>query len=513
MRDGAARTSLRPATPRWRWPRRCDVVLERDSILPRFPLPEGETEESYFRTPRAGGPGQALWRARCRKRRRSAPTTRWASSSSRASRRTSSSCRSTSSGRAARASAWGRAAARPQAPSWPTPWTSPRSTRCPTACCSSASSRPSAWRCPISTSTSSRAAAKRSSTTSRTCTARTTCPRSSRSAPCRPRTPCATPRACWTTRTTRATASASSSATSWASPSTRRSPRTPTSRRRTRPRRTSRPSSTPRSSIEGHVRGEGVHACATIICRDPMADHVPMKRDTKGGGIITQYDGHYTPELGLLKMDFLGLRTLDVLSIACRNVEQRFGTKVVPEEIPIDDEAAFELMQSGNMDGLFQVEGALYVSLFARLPPTRFSDIVASIALNRPGPLESGMVDDYVKVASGKTADTLLRRPSPPHLGGDVRHHGLPRADHADLHGHERLLRRQGRQAAQGHGQEEARRHARPAGGLEHGRRGERLSRWPSPSRSGRMPRSSRSTRSTNRTPPPTPSWSCARRT
>ena len=156
-------------------------------------------------------------------------------------------------------------------------------------------------------------------------------------------------------------------------------------------------------SIEGHVRGEGVHACATIICRDPMADHVPMKRDTKGGGIITQYDGHFTPELGLLKMDFLGLRTLGVLSRACRNIEARFGTKVVPEEIPIDDEGAFELMRSGNMDGLFQVEGALYVSLFARLPPTRFSDIVASIALNRPGPLESGMVDDYVKVASGKT--------------------------------------------------------------------------------------------------------------
>ncbi len=156
-------------------------------------------------------------------------------------------------------------------------------------------------------------------------------------------------------------------------------------------------------SIEGHVRGEGVHACATIICRDPMSDHVPMKRDTKGGGIITQYDGHYTPELGLLKMDFLGLRTLGVLSRACRNIEARTGEKIIPEEIPTDDEAAFELMRSGNMDGLFQVEGALYVSLFKRLPPKRFSDIVASIALNRPGPLESGMVDDYVKVASGKT--------------------------------------------------------------------------------------------------------------
>ena len=156
-------------------------------------------------------------------------------------------------------------------------------------------------------------------------------------------------------------------------------------------------------SIEGHIRGEGVHACATIICRDPMSDHVPMKRDTKGGGIITQYDGHYTPDLGLLKMDFLGLRTLGVLSRACRNIEARYGKKIVPEEIPTEDEKAFALMRSGNMDGLFQVEGALYVSLFARLPPHRFADVVASIALNRPGPLESGMVDDYVKVASGKT--------------------------------------------------------------------------------------------------------------
>ncbi|NPD30762.1 DNA polymerase III subunit alpha [Eggerthellaceae bacterium zg-1084] len=154
--------------------------------------------------------------------------------------------------------------------------------------------------------------------------------------------------------------------------------------------------------IEGHLRNEGVHACATIICRDPMSDHVPMKRDTKGGGIITQYDGHYTPDLGLLKMDFLGLRTLGVLSRACRNVKAAHGIDVVPEQIPTDDPLAFKLMQDVNMDGLFQVEGPLYVSLFRRLPPQRFSDVVASIALNRPGPLESGMVDDYVQVASGK---------------------------------------------------------------------------------------------------------------
>jgi DNA polymerase-3 subunit alpha len=157
-------------------------------------------------------------------------------------------------------------------------------------------------------------------------------------------------------------------------------------------------------SIEGHIRGEGVHACATIICRDPMSDHVPVKRDTKGDIIITQYDGHYTPELGLLKMDFLGLRTLGVISRACRNIKATTGKEIVPEEIPIDDPEAFRLMREGNMDGLFQVEGALYVSLFSRLPPHKFSDIVASIALNRPGPLESGMVDDYIKVANGTTA-------------------------------------------------------------------------------------------------------------
>lgn len=155
-------------------------------------------------------------------------------------------------------------------------------------------------------------------------------------------------------------------------------------------------------SIEGKVRGEGVHACATIICRDPMSDHVPVKRDTKGGGIITQYDGHFTPELGLLKMDFLGLRTLGVISRACENVKRRHGIDIDPSRIPLDDEKSFDLMCGGNMDGLFQVEGNLYVTLFARMKPRRFSDIVASIALNRPGPLQNGFVDDYVDRVSGR---------------------------------------------------------------------------------------------------------------
>ena len=95
------------------------------------------------------------------------------------------------------------------------------------------------------------------------------------------------------------------------------------------------------------------------------------------------------------------------------------------------------------MDGLFQVEGALYVSLFGRLPPHRFSDIVASIALNRPGLLESGMVCTTTsRSASGKTAVHYYDERLQPGFGRNVRHHGLPRADHAGVHGHGRLLRR-----------------------------------------------------------------------
>ena len=154
--------------------------------------------------------------------------------------------------------------------------------------------------------------------------------------------------------------------------------------------------------VEGMPRHASTHAAGVVITRDPATEYVPLS--TNDGLPVTQFNMVEIERLGLLKMDFLGLRTLDVLSIACRNIEERTGTKIVPEEIPTDDELAFKLMQSGNMDGLFQVEGALYVSLFKRLPPKQFSDVVASIALNRPGPLESGMVEDYIKAAKNPAA-------------------------------------------------------------------------------------------------------------
>ena len=152
-------------------------------------------------------------------------------------------------------------------------------------------------------------------------------------------------------------------------------------------------------SIEGNARNEGVHPCAIMICRDPLSNHVPVKWDKDKKNVITQYDGHYTPELGLLKMDFLGLRNLGVINRACVNIKQRYGIDIDPTSIPLDDPESFKLLQAkrdGAMDGLFQVESALYVKLFREMQPSTFSHIVASIALNRPGPLENGFVDDYV---------------------------------------------------------------------------------------------------------------------
>jgi DNA polymerase-3 subunit alpha len=155
-------------------------------------------------------------------------------------------------------------------------------------------------------------------------------------------------------------------------------------------------------SLEGTVRGEGVHASAVIICRDPVDDHVPVKYDTKGGVIITQYDGTHNAELGLLKMDFLGLRTLNVLQKACEYVERNHGVTIDTKAIPLDDPKVFEMLARGDTAGVFQVESPGMTSLIRRMRIDRYSDIVAAIALFRPGPLNSGMLDDFVARKTGK---------------------------------------------------------------------------------------------------------------
>ncbi|MDR2672079.1 MAG: DNA polymerase III subunit alpha [Coriobacteriales bacterium] len=158
--------------------------------------------------------------------------------------------------------------------------------------------------------------------------------------------------------------------------------------------------------LEGTIRGEGVHASAVIICRDPIDDHVPVKLDTKGGMNITQYDGENNAKLGLLKMDFLGLRTLNVLMRARDYVRANHGVDVDIDAIPLNDQRVFELLQRGDTAGVFQVESSGMTALIRSMNVDRYSDIVAAIALFRPGPLNSGMLSDFVDCKIGKKAVT-----------------------------------------------------------------------------------------------------------
>ncbi len=155
-------------------------------------------------------------------------------------------------------------------------------------------------------------------------------------------------------------------------------------------------------SIEGLTRGEGVHACAVLICRDAVNEHVPTKLDTKGGVEITQYEGHTVADMGLLKMDFLGLRTLTVISKAKANIKKSFGIDIDVDSIPFDDPKIFELMSSGRTAGVFQVESAGMTATIKNMKPTEYKHVVALIALYRPGPLGAGMVTSYINRMNGK---------------------------------------------------------------------------------------------------------------
>lgn len=157
-------------------------------------------------------------------------------------------------------------------------------------------------------------------------------------------------------------------------------------------------------SIEGLTRGEGVHACATLICRDPINDHVPTKLDTKGGIEITQYEGTSIAGMGLLKMDFLGLRTLTVISKARQNILANHGVDIDPDTIPFDDPATFELMAKGHTAGVFQIESAGMTATIKNMKPTEYKHVVALIALYRPGPLQAGMVTSYINRMNGREA-------------------------------------------------------------------------------------------------------------
>ncbi len=161
-------------------------------------------------------------------------------------------------------------------------------------------------------------------------------------------------------------------------------------------------------SLENLTRGEGVHASAVIICRDPIWDHVPAKLDTKGGVMITQYDGTMTADMGLLKMDFLGLRTMTLISKTIANIRANHGREVdVYRDVDFMDPKIYQLLSSGHTAGVFQVESDGMSALLKRMQPDCYSDIVATIALFRPGPLGAGMVDDFVERKQGRRPITF----------------------------------------------------------------------------------------------------------
>jgi DNA polymerase-3 subunit alpha len=159
--------------------------------------------------------------------------------------------------------------------------------------------------------------------------------------------------------------------------------------------------------VEGFPRHASTHAAGVVITGEPLTDYLPLAISNEGE-IITQFPMEDIEALGLLKMDFLGLRTLTVLRDTMALIEQNRGTKVDLARIPNEDPASFAGLQKGNTLGLFQLESGGMRRLLMRLKPDRISDLTALNALYRPGPLGSGMVEDFIKGRHGQKTITYL---------------------------------------------------------------------------------------------------------
>jgi len=155
--------------------------------------------------------------------------------------------------------------------------------------------------------------------------------------------------------------------------------------------------------LEGIPRNSGKHAAGVVIAPRPLNTIVPLAKDTSSGSIITQFEKGPLEKVGLVKIDFLGLKNLTVIDYALREIERRHQKLVDLEHLPLDDEKAYELLQTGQTKGIFQVESAGITKLLIQAKPRVFEDIVACIALYRPGPLESGMTASYIERKNGKT--------------------------------------------------------------------------------------------------------------
>ena len=157
-------------------------------------------------------------------------------------------------------------------------------------------------------------------------------------------------------------------------------------------------------ALEGNVRNTGVHACGVIICRDDITDWVPVSTANdkeEGKLLVTQYEGRVIEETGLIKMDFLGLKTLSILKEAVENIRRTHGVEIDLDTIPIDDPKTYKLYCEGRTIGTFQFESVGMQKYLRELQPSTFEDLIAMNALYRPGPMQ--YIPDFIKRKHGES--------------------------------------------------------------------------------------------------------------
>ena len=156
--------------------------------------------------------------------------------------------------------------------------------------------------------------------------------------------------------------------------------------------------------LEGLIRNAGVHACAVIMSSEPLTEAIPLWKRPQDGAIITGWDYPSCEAIGLLKMDFLGLRNLTIIGDALENIKANRGIELDLESLPLDDGPTYELLGRGDTLGVFQLDGGPMRDLLRRMQPTGFEDVVAVIALYRPGPMGMNAHNDYADRKNGRQA-------------------------------------------------------------------------------------------------------------
>jgi DNA polymerase-3 subunit alpha len=152
--------------------------------------------------------------------------------------------------------------------------------------------------------------------------------------------------------------------------------------------------------LEGLCRHASTHAAGVVISPAPLTDYSPLYKNPSDGSIMTQFDMSSIEKIGLLKFDFLGLKTLTVIDKALKYIREN-GNDFSLNDVSFEDKKTYELLSSGHTTGIFQLESAGMRDLLVKISPNRFEDIIAIVALHRPGPMGSGMIDDFIKRKKG----------------------------------------------------------------------------------------------------------------